>query len=73
MESEFKVGQVVRAKAGNATLFEVVALPVPPKMDNAGSITKHGDPRLTVRFRDNPAEVRHVDPTLYRVVEVRDA
>ena len=72
MESEFKVGQVVR-NTSNGTLFEVVSLPVPHTLNAAGGIMKSGDGRLVVKYRDNPSQIRMVDPTVYEAVEDESA
>jgi len=69
--AEFKVGDTVR-NTSNGTLFVVVALPRPKDRKTADL----GDPRVTVKYRDNPSQVRQVDPALYVATtaeEVREA
>jgi hypothetical protein len=62
--SQFDVGQTVRQRGtGAATLFEVVALPVPRNPQNADE--EPGDPRMVVRYKDAPDQVRRVDPAQY--------
>ena len=64
-ETEFKVGQIVRDRS-SGTLFEVLELPKPRNPKDPDK--EPGDPRLAVSYRDNPSQVRRVDPKGYEAV-----